>query len=152
MTQPTPIEENKCVHEIIGVDSTLFLGKCKVCKKQIIKHSTPQQENNPMSFLSKELAKIDNWNGMLFTKTTIKKNLVFVLQDFADKIRLDIVEMKNEKWIIHGMDCEEGRRPCGVKDFTNKFADRCEERRYDKKTLTDLDLKIADLLANNVKE
>lgn len=27
----------KCEHRLIGVESTLFFGKCRVCKKQIVK-------------------------------------------------------------------------------------------------------------------
>ena len=60
----------------------------------------------------------------------------------ADYFRGEVEKMKEEKWISHGRDCEEGRRPCGVADInaeraysTDRLADACRIETYDDETL-----------------
>lgn len=56
-----------------------------------------------------------------------------------DKELVERVEgMKGKRWIEHGRDCLEGKRPCGAVDKPDKLADRCGEYGYDEKTLNDI--------------
>ena len=44
--------------------------------------------------------------------------------------------LEEERWVEHGRDCIEGRRPCGAIDHPAPLADRCENKSYDSKTLS----------------
>jgi len=58
-----------------------------------------------------------------------------VRQEEKNRIRTIIEGMRKEEIIDHGLQCERGERPCGVKDSKNKLADRCYIEKYDKRTL-----------------
>lgn len=65
-------------------------------------------------------------------KPIIQSFISFILSVLVEKME----RLKEKRWIEHGRDCIEGRRPCGAIDHPAYLADRCENKSHDSKTIS----------------
>lgn len=102
-----------------------------------------EEEKTKLDLLHKDRTSIPSRQEQHNILTTAMQRAYEAGEREADaKWEREVEGMKNERWVEHGRDCVEGRRPCGAVEHPEPLADRCQEQYFDKHTLDTLLSKI----------
>ncbi len=112
---------------------------CEICEPEACKQMEPSQPQPTTDEWTEFETKFFILSGKIPVEEYVELEAFFHSRFLPkSKVKEEIESMEKKQWIIHGRDCEDGRRPCGGVRKPKPLADRCELNWYDDKTLTDL--------------